>query len=61
MTRENGGKEARAEEARVKMKEELEGGEARDEACRSPAEVDRGGIACACEREYAKEWVNGYS
>ena len=34
------GKEARAEEARVKMKEELEGGEARKEASRSVAARD---------------------
>jgi hypothetical protein len=52
------GKEARVKEARLKMKKELEGGEARKEASRSAAEVGHGGMAY--ERECAKEWVNYY-
>ena len=42
------------------MKEELEGGEAQEEACRSPAEIDGGDVACARESECAKEGVNDY-
>ena len=45
-------------EARVKMKKELEGVEARKEASRSAAEVGHDGMAY--ERECAKEWVNYY-
>ena len=46
MTRESSGKEARFE-----TKGELDGGEVREEACRSPAEVSRGGVDQVRERE----------
>ena len=41
--REDGGKEARVKEARVETEEELKGRELREEACKSTAEVGRGG------------------
>ena len=53
-------REDSGQEARVEMKEQLEGREAREEACRSTAEVGRGGVARACKREYVKEWVHDY-
>ena len=56
MMREDGSKEARVKEAHLKKKEELEGGEVREEMCRPSAEVGRGGVAC--ERECVIEWVN---
>ena len=37
MTREDNSKEARVKEAHVETKEELEGGEVREEVCRSAA------------------------
>ena len=51
-----GGKEVCVEEARIEMKEELEGGEAREEVCRSAAKVGRGGVAY--EKECVIVWEN---
>ena len=51
MIRENGGKEAH-----VKMKDEPEGREVREEMRRSAAKVGRCGVAF--ERECAIEWMN---
>ena len=51
MMREDDGKEACVEGANVKTKEELEGGEVREEACRLAAAVDRCGVARERERE----------
>ena len=57
--REDDGKEARIEEAHVKTKEELEGGEVREEACRSPVAVSWGDVDQVCKRECAKERMAG--
>ena len=46
--------------ARFETKEESEGGEVREEVCRSPVEVSRGGKDRARKMECAKEWANHY-
>ena len=51
MTREDNSKEARVKEAHVETKEELEGGEVREDMCRSAAAVGCGGVAHERERE----------
>ena len=56
----DGGKETHIDEARVNMKEELEDREAREEACRSPAEPISDGVACAREGECTKKRMNDY-
>ena len=51
MMREDDGKEAHVKEAYVETKEELKGGEVREEVCRSATAVGRGDMAHERERK----------
>ena len=50
-------KEDSGKAARFETKEEPEGGEVREEVCRSPAEVGLGETDQVYKRDCAKEWL----